>query len=402
MASPFEPQTSSIPSAPRATGGSQPQRGGHGGEAQTGAAVEPALTSRRFGVLPTGEPVDAWTLKGHGGLEVEVINYGGIVRRMLAPGRDGAFDDVVLGFNDLEPYLARHPYLGAITGRVAGRIAHAAFNLEGRTYRLAQNDGPNHLHGGLVGFDKRLWEATPVDRADGAPSLRLTYSSPDGEEGYPGNVQVAVTYTVTDENVFVIETEATSDRTTPLSLTNHSYFNLAGEGAGSIEDHRVAVFADQVVPVNEQLILTGRLEAVRQGVNDLLEPRRIGNVIPLLHHHHGDMYALPAHDEQELVKAARVEDPVSGRVLTVSTMERYVQLYTGSHLDATWTGKSGAIYTPHAALCMECEGYADASNENMRGDILVHPGEVQRRRTAYAFTVEPDVVAGNGRRGSIS
>jgi len=402
MASPFEPQESRIPTGARAADNFERQGNPRGGLAGTSAGVEPALRSRGFGVLPSGESVEAWTLKGLGGLEVEVINYGGIVRRVMAPGRDGAFDDVVLGFNELDPYLARHPYFGAITGRVAGRIAHATFTLEGRTYHLAQNDGPNHLHGGLVGFDKRLWEVAPVDRADGAPSLRLRYLSPDGEEGYPGNVQVAVSYTVTDENVFEIETEATSDGTTPLSLTNHSYFNLAGEWAGSIEDHRVAVFAEQVVPADEYLILTGRLEAVRRGVNDLRESQRIGDRIPLLHHHHGDMYALPAHDAQEMVKAARVEDPASGRVLTVSTTERYLQLYTGSHLDGTWTGKSGKAYRPHAALCMECEGYADASNENLRGDILIHPGEVQRRRTAYAFTVEPEVAARNGRRGGIS
>jgi aldose 1-epimerase len=390
MSSPFEPKQSSMATAVRASGGSFPQRNPSGPSPATTAGVEAALSSRRFGVLPTGEAVDAWTLKGRSGLKLEVISFGGIVTRMLAPGRNGALDDVVLGFDNLESYLGGHPHFGAITGRVAGRIAGAAFSLDGRTYSLAQNDGPNHLHGGRVGFDKRLWDAAPIDRADGAPSLRLSYLSPDGEENYPGNVRVAVTYTVTNDNVFLIETEASSDSLTPLSLTHHSYFNLAGEGSGSIEDHRVTVFADHVVPTDDRLILTGRIEPVRPGVNDLREPRRLGDLIPLLYQHHGDLYTLPAHETDELIEVARVEELTSGRVLTVSTTERYLQLYTGSHLDGTCTGKSGKAYQAHAALCLECEGYADASNELMRSDILLHPGQVQRHRTAYALSVEPE------------
>jgi aldose 1-epimerase len=390
MSSPFEPKQSSMATAVRASAGSFPQRNPSGPSPATGTGVEPILSSRRFGVLPTGEAVDAWTLKGRGGLEVEAIPFGGIVTRILAPGRNGALDDVVLGFNNLESYLAGHPHFGAITGRIAGRIAGAAFTLDGQTYRLAQNDGPNHLHGGRAGFDKRLWDAAPVDRPDGAPSLRLSYLSPDGEENYPGNVRVAVTYTVTNDNVFLIETEASSDRLTLLSLTHHSYFNLADEGSGSIEDHRVTVFADHVVPTDDRLILTGRIEPVRPGVNDLRQPHRLRDVIPLLNQHHGDLYALPAHNVDELVEVARVEELTTGRILTVSTTERYLQLYTGSHLDGTYTGKSGKAYGPHAALCLECEGYADASNESMRGDILLYPGQVQRHRTAYAFSVEPE------------
>src|SRR5208282_1053147 len=169
------------------------------------------------------------------------------------------------------------PYFGAITGRVAGRIANAAFTLDGHTYRLARNDGPNHLHGGIEGFDKRLWKATPIDREDGAPSLRLSYDSPDGEEGYPGNVRVAVTYTVTNQNEFLIESDAVSDRTTPLSLTYHSYFNLAGESSGSIADHRLEIFASEFVPVDEYMTLSGRLEATSRHGNDFLKPRRIGD-----------------------------------------------------------------------------------------------------------------------------
>jgi aldose 1-epimerase len=351
------------------------------------------ISSRNYGVLPTGETIVAWTLTGCGGLVLEVITLGGIVTRLLAPGQNGTLDDVVLGFNDLASYVAGHPYFGAITGRVAGRICGAAFTLDGRTYQLARNDPPNHLHGGVEGFDKRVWRASPVNRADRAPSLRLAYRSPDGEEGYPGNVDVAVTYTVTDDNAFLVETEATSDRTTPLSLTHHSYFNLAGENAGSVADHHISIFADQFVPVDKYLTATGRLESTKRHGNDFQEARRLGDAIPSLFLEHGDLYALPAHDEHKRVLAARLEEPASGRVLTVSTTERYLQFYTGSHLDGARAGKSGRAYAPFAGACLECHGYPDTSNTGFRDDTLLHPGETQRHSTAYAFSM-----MGNGPR----
>jgi aldose 1-epimerase len=345
------------------------------------------ISSRTFGVLPDGQTIEAWTLAGRGGLELEAITYGGIVTRILAPDRNGSAGDVVLGFNDLDSYLNGHPYFGAITGRVAGRIAGAAFTLDGNTYRLAQNDPPNHLHGGIEGFDKRLWKAMPVDREDGAPSLRLSYDSPDGEEGYPGNVRVAVTYTVTDHNVFLIETEAVSDRTTPLSLTHHSYFNLAGEPSGSIADHRLEIFASEFVLVDEHLTAKGRLESTALHGNIFQTPRRVGDAISLLYQGHGDLYALPKPTSRQPQLVARLEDPTSGRVMTVSTTESYLQLYTGSHLNGSAKGKSGAVYAPHAGICLECEGYPDAANAERRADILLHPGQTQRHATAYAFSV---------------
>jgi aldose 1-epimerase len=346
-----------------------------------------SITSRTFGVLPAGQTVEAWTLTGRGGLELEAITYGGIVTRLLAPDRNGIASDVVLGFNELDSYLNGHPYFGAITGRVAGRIAGAAFTLDGNTYRLAQNDPPNHLHGGIVGFDKRLWKATPVNREDGAPSLRLSYDSPDGEEGYPGNVHVTVTYTVTDDNVFLIETEAVSDRTTPLSMTHHSYFNLAGEPSGSIANHQLEIFASEFVPVDENLTATGRLESTARRGNIFQTPRRVGDAISLLYQGHGDLYVLPKRNGNKPQLIARLEDPASGRVMTVSTTENYLQLYTGSHLNCSSKGKSGVAYAPHAGICLECEGYPDAANAERRAGILLHPGQTQRHTTAYAFSV---------------
>jgi aldose 1-epimerase len=344
------------------------------------------ISSRSYGSLPGGQTVEAWTLAGRGGLLLEVITLGGIVTRLLAPGRDGILADVVLGLSDLDSYLAGHPCFGAIAGRVAGRITGAAFPLDGEHYRLAPNDPPNHLHGGVTGFDKRIWKAAPVDRADGAPSVRLTYRSPDGEEGYPGNVEVAVTYSVTDDNVFLIETEAAADRTTPLSLTHHSYFNLSGESFGTIEDHLLAIDSGTFVPVNPDLTLSGRLEATSRPGNDFRQAQRLGDAIPLLFRQHGDLYALPEPAGNAPRIAARLQDPVSGRGMTVSTTERYLQFYTGCHLSGSHLGKSGTAYSRFAGLCLECEGYADISNPAMREPSLLRPGETRRNTTAYAFT----------------
>jgi aldose 1-epimerase len=345
------------------------------------------LCPAKYGTLPSGEAIELWTLKGRGGLVVEAITLGGIVTRMLAPARDGKLANVVLGFDDLESYLAGNSYFGAITGRVAGRIANATFELEDYTYPLVKNNPPNHLHGGVTGFNKRVWSATSVDRTDGAPSVRLEYTSPEGEEGYPGNVRVAVIYTVTGDNVFRIETEATSDRTTPLSLTHHSYFNLAGDEVESIADHLLTVYADRMVPADENLTPSERLEQVDEA-NDFRKPRRLGDAIPALHRQHGALYRLPEHSEDELVTAARVEEPTNGRVLTVATTERYLQLYSGEHLHREMRGKSGEPFAQFAGVCLECEGYPDASNKAMRKEILLQPGQTQRRVTAYAFTTE--------------
>ncbi len=361
------------------------------------------ISSRTFGILPSGQTVEAWMLTGRGGLVLEAITYGGIVTRLLAPDLNGSAGDVVLGFNDFESYLGGHPYFGAITGRVAGRIAGAAFTLDGNTHRLAQNDPPNHLHGGVVGFDKRLWRAAPVDREDGAPSLRLSYDSPDGEEGYPGNVRVTVTYTVTDDNVFLIETEAVSDRTTPLSLTNHSYFNLAGESSGSIADHRLEIFASEFVHVDENLTATGRLESTSLHGDIFQTPRRVGDAISLLYLGHGDLYALPKQNGRKPGLVARLEDPASGRVMTVSTTQSHLQLYTGSHLNCSTKGKSGFAYARHAGICLECEGYPDAANSARREGILLHPGQIQRHATAFGFSVRNEnATRKNGRALSAS
>lgn len=342
------------------------------------------MHTRPFGTLSTGQTVSAYTLRGSGGLELECIPYGCIITRLLVPDRSGRLEDVVLGFPRLEDYLAPHPFFGAIAGRVAGRITGGRFSLDGRNYPLHVNDAPNHLHGGLRGFNKHLWNATPVNRSDGAPSLRFSRLSPDGEEGYPGNLTVAVTYTVSADNSLIVETEAATDRATPFSLTQHSYFNLAGEGSRAITDHTLQVLADSTAAADNDMTLLGRREPVT-GANDLRSPRRLGDVIPGLHQNHGDLYFLPD-SAGALREAARLHDPHSGRTLTVRTTEPCLQIYTGAGLDSTLVGKSGKPYQPFAGLCLECEGYPDGPNTPALGDIILRPEHAHRSVTSYSFS----------------
>jgi aldose 1-epimerase len=351
------------------------------------------LTSRIFGTLPDGKAVEAWTLCGSGGLRLEIITYGAAVTRLLVPDRDGRLADVVLGFNNLAPYATGRTYSGAVIGRVAGRMTGARFSLDGIAYQLTPNDGLNHLHGGSEGFDKKVWTAFPMQDASGAPSLRLTYRSTDGEEGYPGNVDVAVIYTVTGENVVRVETEAVSDRPTPFNLTLHPYFNLAGEAAGPISDHLLQIHSDEFVATDEQMTLLGRLKPVNGQHNDFRTLRGLGDAVPLLFRNHGDLYRIRRTGDclaqAKPVPAARLVHPASGRVLELSTTESYVQLYTGVGLDGLLTGKSGTRYARHAGVCLECEGYPDGANSPGMGDNILRPGKARSEITTYSFSTLP-------------
>jgi len=298
-------------------------------------------------------------LSGSGGLVLECPDYGGIVTRLLAPDRTGHLADVVLGFDTLDDYRAPQPYFGAIIGRVAGRITGGLYDHE---YHLAINNDPNDLHGGLCGFNTHLWSVAPASRPDGAPSLRLTRISPDGEEGHPGTVTVSISCTVTADNTFLIESKAFSDAPTPFSLTHHSYFNLGGHDSGPVSDHILQIFGDHYAPTDSRMTLLGRRELVIPA-NDLRSPRRLGDLIPGLHQHHGDLDILPAaNDSSSLRTAARVAELNSGRILTVDTNESCLQFYAGASLDGSLAGKFGRRYVRHAGLCLECEGNPDAPN----------------------------------------
>jgi aldose 1-epimerase len=345
------------------------------------------LTRFVFGTCPGGEAVEAFTLANDCGASLKVITYGGIITSLRMPDRHGQFADVVLGFDRLEPYLAGHPYFGAIVGRVAGRMTRGLLRLDESTRQLAVNNPPNHLHGGLVGFDKRIWSATPGVRPDGAPQLRLAYRSPAGEEGYPGNVNVAVTYSLSHDNEVTIEAEASTDEPTPLCLTNHSYFNLAGEGSGTVDDHVLQIHADEFVPTDEHFTLLGRREPVAGRGNDFTRARRIGDALPRLFKAHGDLYLVPNKLGPELRTVAQASDPQSGRQLEVRSTSPCVQFYTGVSLDGTLTGKSGRRYPRHAGFCLECQGYPDGANTAAFGDIILRPGQCYRQTTVFAFSV---------------
>ena len=354
-----------------------------------GYITDARMNSRSIGSLPSGEGVEAHTLANASGASVRILTYGAIVTSLRVPDRAGRVADVVLGFNDLGPYAQGHPYFGAIVGRIAGRVTGGRLSVGGRTHALACNDRTNHLHGGRRGLDKRVWDAVPFLRADGGASLRLSYASPHGEEGYPGNVAVTVTYSLTADNAFIVDSEASADRPTPLSLGHHSYFNLAGEGSGDVSGHELQILADEFVPAGEAMTLADRRESVAGRGNDFRSPRRLGDAIPALFEAHGDMYLLrPGGAPQPAGPrpAARVAEPRSGRVLEVSTDEACLQFYTGSGLDGTQVGKSGVPYGRHAGFCLECHGYPNAVAADGFGDILVGPGRPQRRRTVYAFS----------------
>jgi len=348
------------------------------------------LTSRTFGFLPDGRPIEAWTLFGSGGMVLEAITYGGAVTRLMVPDSEGQLDDVVLGFDNLDSYLICPAYLGAIVGRVAGRITGARFELDGKLYQLPQNEGLNHVHGGIEGFDKKIWIASSNYGHNGDPSLRLTYRSCDGEEGYPGNVDVSVTYSVTHANSLLVETEAVTDSLTPFSLTMHHYFNLAGEGACSIADHELQINSHEFVLTDEQMTLLGQLRDVSGCANDFRQPRRLGDAIPLLFKNHGDLYFLSNaarnSPSAKPAAAARLVHPGSRRALEVFTSETHLQLYTGVGLDGSFAGMSGKPYNQYAGVCLECQGYPNGTNPRSLDYIGLRPGFLHRKKTEYAFS----------------
>jgi len=340
------------------------------------------MQSTSFGTLPDGRAADLFTLRNHQGLEARISNYGGIITHLFAPDRHGKQDDIVLGFSSLERYLAGHPYFGAIVGRVAGRLGNARFQLDGKSYTLADNDPPNHLHGGLVGLDKRLWQAEQSDEQ----SLRLSYRSPDGEEGYPGNVDIAVEYSITDDNGLRIDYFATTDRPTPLSLTNHSYFNLAGEGSGKALQHELEILADEHVPTDDSGTLLNRAEPVDGRPNDFRFRALLSDRIDQLHLSHGDNYLLgPTQVNPRLV--ARLHEPATGRLMETLTTAPCLQFYTGKYLDETLVGKAGQPYQPFAGLCFEAQGYPDAPNCPDFETITITPKTPYRQTALYRFSI---------------
>jgi len=348
-----------------------------------------AVTSSVFGTMPDGTRVDAFTLKNGHGVEVRIITYGAAIASIKVPDRAGRFDDIVTGFDNLEGYVERSRFFGAIAGRYANRIANARFTLDGKTYELAANNGKNHLHGGRRGFDKAVWKGTPFER-DGNSGVTLTYVSRDGEEGYPGTLTATVTYTLTANDELALDYEATTDKATPVNLTNHSYFNLAGDGHGDILQHRLTIAADRYTPVDETLIPTGELAPVSGTPFDFRQPTAIGARIDAdaeqIRRGKGYDHNFVLNGSG-LRKAARLVDPSSGRTLDVSTTEPGMQLYTGNNLDGA-AGKGGHTYGKRTSLCLETQHFPDSPNHATFPTTILRPGEHFRSKTVFTFGVE--------------
>ena len=357
----------------------------------TAAATTPTMKASvhksAFGKLPDGTVIHQFTLTNTKGVTAKVITYGAILTELDVPDRNGQSGDVVLGFDNLDPYLKSHPFFGATVGRVANRIAKGKFMLDGKAYMLATNNGPNHLHGGIKGFDKVVWKATVLEPKSGA-AVKFTYTSRDGEEGYPGTLKATVVYTLTDDNEIRLDYTATTDKATPVNLTNHSYWNLAL--GGDILDHQLLLNADRYTPVDDTLIPTGELAPVKGTVMDFMTLHPIRDRI-------GELTNVPSGYDHNycinggggtLALAARLYEPKSGRLMEVLTTEPGVQFYTGNFLDGTLTGKRGITYQKHAALCLECDHYPDSINQPKFPNSVLRPGETYQQTTVYKFSTK--------------
>ncbi len=343
---------------------------------------------RLFGAA-SGEGFYLYTLTNGKGMEAGISTYGGVVVAIKVPDRTGKPGDGVLGFDEFEGYLKPPPYFGAIIGRYGNRIAHAKFTLDGVEYTLAKNDGDNSLHGGIRGFDKRLWSPTRSD----SRSLELTYISPDGEEGYPGKLYTKVTYTLTDNNELRMDYWATTDKGTILNLTNHSYFNLAGQGEGDVLGHQVTILADRFTPVDKTMIPIGELRNVEGTPFDFRQPLTIGERIGsddeqmVLGNGYDHNFVLNRAGSG-LMPAARVTEPKTGRVLDVLTTEPGVQFYTGNFLDGTIAGKGGKTYGRRAAFCLETQHFPDSPNKPDFPSTVLKPAGQYQTTTVYRFSTD--------------
>jgi aldose 1-epimerase len=356
-------------------------------------AAAGGITSEAWGEVE-GEQVTLYTLTNANGMEVKLTNYGGIITSVLAPDRDGAMENVTLGFDNLDDYVAGHPYFGNITGRYANRIARGTFDIEGEDFYLAVNNAPNTLHGGVKGFDKVVWAAEEVS-GDGEVGVKLSRVSPDMEEGYPGNLAVEVTYTLTDANEIRIDYHATTDEPTHVNLTNHAYWNLAGDGSGTADNHVLTLMASNYTPVDASLIPTGEIAPVAGTPMDFTTPHPIGErirdsfeqLVLGRGYDHNFVLDRESPDDTSLIVAAIVEEPESGRVLTISTTEPGIQFYSGNFLDATEIGAAGKMYRQGDAFALETQHYPDSPNQPDFPDTLLEPDEEFNSTTIYAFSV---------------
>ena len=344
------------------------------------------ISSDVFGTTQDGVSIDRFTLTNQNGTTARLITYGATLTDLLVHNRDGVLEDVVLGFDNLEQYETESPYFGCTTGRVANRIARGQFTLNGKTYQLALNDnGVNHLHGGEKGIDKRVWNAEQVDVEDGA-GIRFTYVSPDGEEGYPGTLSMAVTYILTHNDALRIEYEATTDAATPVNLTNHAYFNLAGAEKGPILDHVLTLHADRFTEPDDELIPTGAILPVTGTPLDFTQPKAIGLDLAQQPGGFDHNFVLNHGGTEDPSLSAELYDPSSGRVMEIWTTEPGIQFYSGNFLDGL-TGKDDVIYNKHHGLCLEAQHFPDSINQADFPPVVLHPGDTYRQITEHRFSI---------------
>ncbi|MEC7772162.1 MAG: aldose epimerase family protein [Bacteroidota bacterium] len=345
-----------------------------------------------FGEMPDGTKVKKFTLKNESGMEVDVITYGGIITRWTAPDKNGVYEDVVLGFDNLEQYLESNPYFGALIGRYGNRIANGKFSLDGKSYDLATNDGDNHLHGGEKGFDKVVWNAVAKNTEDGA-AVELSYTSKDGEEGYPGKLDVKVTYTLTDDNELDIQYKAVTDKPTIVNLTQHSYFNLSGMFTKKILDHKLYLNADTFLPVDGGLIPTGEMRPVAGTPFDFKNLKLIGQEIGTdnqqLNLGKGYDHCWVLNEgEEDFRLAATVHHPKTGRFMEVYTNEPGMQFYSGNFLDGTLPAKKGGTYAQRSGFCLETQHFPDSPNQSGFPSVRLNPGETYSSRTLYKLSTK--------------
>jgi aldose 1-epimerase len=358
------------------------------GETCWGSEKKMSLEKKNFGVTADGKKVDEYTLTNVHGLVVKVMTYGGIITSVETPDRQGKMTNITLSLDSLQDYLAGHPFFGAIAGRYANRIAKGKFTLDGKVYTLATNDGPNHLHGGKKGFDKAVWQAEKVQGKDFV-GVKLTHFSPDGDEGYPGNLTATVVYSLNNNNELKMEYTAATDKATPLNLTNHTYWNLGGRAKGGILDELMMINADGYLPVDDTLIPTGKPAAVKGTPMDFTTPTTIGARIDQVAGGYDHAYVLNQKKPKkpgQLTLAAKVVEPASGRVMEVFTTQPAIQFYTGNFLDGKLQA-GGVSYRKHHAFCLETEHYPDSPNQPQFPSTILRPGETYHQVTVHKFSV---------------
>ena len=345
------------------------------------------IHTESFGHTPQGEEVFLYTLTSAKGLRAQIMNYGAIIVSMAVPDRHGALGDVLLGHDSLDNYIERGGCAAAVIGRYANRIGNAQFTLDGVEYKLAANNGPNHLHGGRKGFDQRVWKQEEATASDDRAWVKLSYLSPDGEEGYPGNLRCTVTYTLTDKDELRIDYEAETDKKTVVNLTNHAYWNLAGQGNGDVLGHEMMINANRFTVVDKGLIPTGVTASVVDMPLDFLAPKKIGSRIRQLGNGYDHNYVING-EPDELKLCARVREPGTGRVMEVWTTEPGVQLYTANHMNGSLLGKGDKAYVKYAAFCLETQHYPDSPNKPDFPSTVLEPGQKFTSQTVYKFSTK--------------